>query len=217
MPYKLRKAPKRDLYWVIGPDGKHHSKDPLPKERAEAQMKALYSAMRREEEARVPTAREEKQIEKKMEGGVIPPLVRKYRRVLEFVTQRMEDGDVDPEVMFQVYNAVPRDQHGRAVNVTQEHLDEIRAYLHPILSENHMSDLEGILNDANGGGMSGGKQIPPHYWSDTLDAMKDEIENLFNELVLDGRIANEALVFENGTPPTAVSYTHLTLPTIYSV
>ena len=162
MPFRIRKAPKRDLYWVIGPDGKHHSKDPLPKERAEAQMKALYSAMRREEEARVPTAREEKQIEKKMEGGVIPPLVRKYRRVLEFVTQRMEDGDVDPEVMFQVYNAVPRDQHGRAINVTQEHLDEIRAYLHPILSENHMSDLEGILNDANGNGgaLSGGGPLP---------------------------------------------------------
>jgi len=69
MPYKLRKAPKRDLYWVIGPDGKHHSKDPLPKARAEAQMKALYAAERREDEARIPNAREEKQIEKKMEGG----------------------------------------------------------------------------------------------------------------------------------------------------
>jgi len=69
MPYKLRKAPKRDLYWVVGLDGKHHSKDPLPKERAEAQMKALYSAMRREEEAVVPNAKEEKAIEKKMEGG----------------------------------------------------------------------------------------------------------------------------------------------------
>ena len=69
MPYKLRKAPKRDLYWVVGPDGKHHSKDPLPKERAESQMKALYSAMRREEEAIVPNAKEEKAIERKMEGG----------------------------------------------------------------------------------------------------------------------------------------------------
>jgi len=62
MPFKLRKAPKRALYWVVGPDGKHHSKDPLPKEQAEAQMRALYSTM-------VPTAREEKAIEKKMEGG----------------------------------------------------------------------------------------------------------------------------------------------------
>jgi len=69
MPFRIRKAPKKDLYWVIGPDGKHHSKDPLPKARAEAQMKALYSAMRREEEAIVPNAKEEKAIEKKMEGG----------------------------------------------------------------------------------------------------------------------------------------------------
>lgn len=44
MPFKLRKAPKKDLYWVVGPDGKHHSKDPLPKERAKAQMRALYAA-----------------------------------------------------------------------------------------------------------------------------------------------------------------------------
>ena len=46
MPYRLRKSPKRDLYWVIGEDGTKHSKEPLPKERAEKQMKALYIAMR---------------------------------------------------------------------------------------------------------------------------------------------------------------------------
>jgi hypothetical protein len=44
MPYKLRKAPKRDLYWVVAEDGKHMSKEPLPKERAQAQMRALYAA-----------------------------------------------------------------------------------------------------------------------------------------------------------------------------
>lgn len=48
MPYKLRKAPNRDLYWVVGEDGKKHSKEPIPKERAEAQMRALYSAMSKE-------------------------------------------------------------------------------------------------------------------------------------------------------------------------
>ena len=48
MPYKLRKAPKRDLYWVVGEDGKHHSGEPLPKARAEAQMRALYAAMPKE-------------------------------------------------------------------------------------------------------------------------------------------------------------------------
>lgn len=49
MPYKLRKAPKSkwgdDAYWVINKEtGEHKSKDPLPKERAKAQMRALYAA-----------------------------------------------------------------------------------------------------------------------------------------------------------------------------
>jgi hypothetical protein len=44
MPWKLRKAPKKDLYWVINKEtGKKYSKDPLPKGRAEAQMRALYA------------------------------------------------------------------------------------------------------------------------------------------------------------------------------
>ncbi|NBU34244.1 hypothetical protein EBZ38_10910 [bacterium] len=45
MPYKLRKAPNRDLYWVVNKDtGKKYSNDPLPREKAEAQMKALYAS-----------------------------------------------------------------------------------------------------------------------------------------------------------------------------
>jgi hypothetical protein len=44
MPYKLRKAPKRDLYWVVGEDGSKKSKDPIPRKRAEAQMRALYAS-----------------------------------------------------------------------------------------------------------------------------------------------------------------------------
>jgi hypothetical protein len=44
MPYKLRKAPKKDLYWVVNKEsGEKYSKDPLPKERAKAQMRALYA------------------------------------------------------------------------------------------------------------------------------------------------------------------------------
>jgi hypothetical protein len=47
MPYKLRKAPKRDLYWVITIEtGKKHSKDPIPKEKAKAQMRILKSALK---------------------------------------------------------------------------------------------------------------------------------------------------------------------------
>ena len=48
MPYHLRKAPKRDLYWVVNTEtGAKYSKDPLPKERAEAQRRALYAAEKR--------------------------------------------------------------------------------------------------------------------------------------------------------------------------
>jgi hypothetical protein len=47
MPYKLRKAPNRDLYWVIAQDGTKMSKDPIPKARAEAQIKALYISLYR--------------------------------------------------------------------------------------------------------------------------------------------------------------------------
>lgn len=44
MPYKLRKAPKKELYWVVNKEtGKKHSKEPLPRKRAEAQMRALYA------------------------------------------------------------------------------------------------------------------------------------------------------------------------------
>ena len=56
MPFGLRKKPKKDLYWVINKDtGKKFSKEAMPKEKAEAQMRALY--------ANVPDAKE---------GGMMP-------------------------------------------------------------------------------------------------------------------------------------------------
>lgn len=46
MPYKLRKAPGRNLYWVVSVDtGKKHSKDPIPLDSAKAQMRVLINAM----------------------------------------------------------------------------------------------------------------------------------------------------------------------------
>lgn len=44
MPYKLRKAPSRNLYWVIALSGKRMSIDPIPFERAKKQMIALNIA-----------------------------------------------------------------------------------------------------------------------------------------------------------------------------
>lgn len=44
MPYKLRKSPNKNLYWVVNKStGKKYSKKPLPKSRARKQMAALYA------------------------------------------------------------------------------------------------------------------------------------------------------------------------------
>jgi len=48
MPYKLRKARGRELYWVVAEDGTKKSKEPLPLEKAKAQMRALYANMHKE-------------------------------------------------------------------------------------------------------------------------------------------------------------------------
>ena len=46
MPYKLKKAPSQNLYWVVAEDGKHMSIKPIPLERAKRQLAALYVAMK---------------------------------------------------------------------------------------------------------------------------------------------------------------------------
>jgi hypothetical protein len=49
MPYKLRKAPKKELYWVVTSEtGKKHSKDPIAKDKAQAQKRILEQALREE-------------------------------------------------------------------------------------------------------------------------------------------------------------------------
>jgi hypothetical protein len=42
--YKLRKVPKKDLYWVVSQDGTKHSKEGMPKDKAEAQKRILEAA-----------------------------------------------------------------------------------------------------------------------------------------------------------------------------
>jgi len=42
--YKLRKVPRRDLYWVVDSRGRHYSEEGMPKARALAQQRALYAA-----------------------------------------------------------------------------------------------------------------------------------------------------------------------------
>ena len=160
MPYKLRKAPKRDLYWVVGPDGKHHSKEPLPKARAEAQRKALYAAERREDEARIPTAREEKAIDRKTEGGGVlkggATHKDRFERVVSLLMDWVGVEEIDPFILFDVYNMVPRDDNDELEDVNQQHLDAVRAYLQPELDDNKMSDITDILDDDGVVAVAGG-------------------------------------------------------------
>jgi len=44
MPYTLRKVPGKHLWWVVDPSGRHLSKEGLPRERAEAQRRAVYAS-----------------------------------------------------------------------------------------------------------------------------------------------------------------------------
>ena len=50
--YKLRKAPHppnpQNHYWIVNENGRKFSRDPLPKEQAKAQMRALYARKRSE-------------------------------------------------------------------------------------------------------------------------------------------------------------------------
>jgi hypothetical protein len=53
MPYRLRKAPGRELYWVVSEDGRHLSKDPMPIEKAKKQLTAVMLVYLREK-GRIP-------------------------------------------------------------------------------------------------------------------------------------------------------------------
>jgi len=44
MPYRIRKAPNRELYWVVAEDGKHMSHEPISRAMADKQLTALNIA-----------------------------------------------------------------------------------------------------------------------------------------------------------------------------
>ena len=45
MPFGIRKSPNKNLYWVYNKEtGKKFSKKPIPRERAEAQRRAIYAS-----------------------------------------------------------------------------------------------------------------------------------------------------------------------------
>ena len=198
MPYKLRKAPKRDLYWVIAQDGKHMSKDPIPKERAKAQIRALYASENQQKKGGA------------LRGGATHK--DRFERVISLLMDWIDAEEIAPILLLDVYNIAPRDANNELGEVNQQHLDAVRAYLQPLLDDNKMSDITDILDD-DGVVVAGGRLIPPEeriappppQWSRIFDAMKDEIESLKDEGILDADVADYALAYRLHTPPAEIT------------
>lgn len=135
MPYKLRKAPKRDLYWVIGKDGTKHSKEPLPRERAEAQMRALYAA------------------EVKMRGGAssfTPEMRERFRQMLTTPSNRittpeqsqMEQQQANEDSVFKKYGMTrPRSILGSGPIPSRNVLQQIATQSYQANPSAQVSDL----------------------------------------------------------------------------
>lgn len=134
MPYKLRKAPKRDLYWVVAQDGKHMSKDPLPKERAQAQMRALYANEGKMKGSGETYTREGKRIEAKLMRHGIGSLTQKEKAYLADEMIRKHPVEYTPaEIAAQRAASAAASGTRPAVNV----LPEVR---HPVGTEVSAAD-----------------------------------------------------------------------------
>ena len=72
--FKLRKVPRKDLFWVVDAKGKHYSKEGLPRDRAKEQLKALYAAESRGEfkEGAGPMGMSTRHISRGMKGKMLP-------------------------------------------------------------------------------------------------------------------------------------------------
>jgi len=78
MPYKLRKAPKKDAYWVVNKQtGKKYSHEPLPHKTAIKQLRALYA--------------QENGYKQNLKGGELnnPELLLEYQRAIKQVMDNM--------------------------------------------------------------------------------------------------------------------------------
>lgn len=73
LPYRLQKAPGREAYWVVNTEsGRKYSINPLPRDHAAAQMRALYA---REGGYRLSPARAERyrrSRSRRLSGGKAP-------------------------------------------------------------------------------------------------------------------------------------------------
>jgi len=93
--WKLRKAPKNkwgdDKYWVVDETGKHYSKDPLTKENAEDQRKALWASYNRGEMKEAPAAKTPKARKGRGKPGKPSPLAKTLAKIRNYEHMAEED------------------------------------------------------------------------------------------------------------------------------
>ena len=124
MPYKLRKAPNRNLYWVVTSEtGKKHSKEPIALEKAKAQMRIL---------------------EKALVGGTIPRNVaQQFINILEEVPRRL-NLENDLRVL---YNALPvEDRHKVDLMVQNMSYNEFEIFANLLNAGIPPEDVQKITN-----------------------------------------------------------------------
>lgn len=151
MGYKLRKAPKRELYWVVNKEtGKKHSKDPIPLERAKAQMRALYSAMRMEGGMEVDTS------------APVDHSTRLTTAQLEALRRRVEniDTEADHKIQYREIKGILEDlkeedfkpHDWREIEILLANIDPLIAGKRGSKPHEFISILEKVLGRVRGGG-----------------------------------------------------------------
>ena len=119
MPYKLRKAPKRELYWVITTEtGKKHSKEPIPKEKAQAQKRILEAELSGggvfKDELRRRLERFEPSIQEEVFKRVAPELSKYHSKTKYYLgriltpQQKQEIGELKANIVGQAVHEAGR-------------------------------------------------------------------------------------------------------------
>jgi alpha-amylase/alpha-mannosidase (GH57 family) len=115
MPYKLRKAPNRDLFWVVNTDTGHkHSIEPIPKSRAQRQLNLLRGI----EHGFVPRLRGGESSERKFWENKLANVKRDY---VEWIKQ--------VETAYHAFNAEKLRELNLKAQVIKEEIDLIKLAL----------------------------------------------------------------------------------------
>jgi hypothetical protein len=115
MPYKLRKAPNRDLFWVVNTETGHkHSIEPIPKSRAQRQLNLLRGI----DHGFVPRLRAGESSQRKF-----------WENKLLAVRQEYEDWKKSVERAYRAFDAEKLKQLNLKAKVIKEEIDLIKLAL----------------------------------------------------------------------------------------